>query len=95
MSKVYTVPDAETLMQMEHLVKEGTVKYFAQVWSAQKRAKGATIWDGKIEVSFGPFGEGRRAMVYRIDKKGDYHKIALLKYTPALDWCKKYLGLVE
>ena len=96
MSRIFLVPDAETLARMEHLCKGGTtVKNFAKVWNAQKRAKGQTIWDGKIGVWFGPFGEGRMAKVYRTDAKGDRYTIALLKYNPALEWCRENLNQAE
>lgn len=91
MARRFSIPDPETLLRMEHLVKSGNLSNFAKVWSAARRSGGKTIWDGRIGVRFGPDGNGRRAMIYRIAPNGDWHQIAQLKYNPALEWCRVFL----
>lgn len=93
--KLYLVESPEQLKEINQLCKTGSTMNVATVWSAARRkAGGKCPWDGKVMVSFYIEGGARIASVVRIDTSEQLNTVAWLKYTPALQWCRKNLNAV-
>lgn len=90
----FVLQTPEELRALVPFIKEGKVEQVAAVWSATRRKNGGTCsWDGKISVSFRTEGRKRIATVFRITSGDEVKEIALLKYTPALNWCMGNLSI--
>ena len=92
MAKRFVVESPDQLRELEirSLLKEGSVLSTARVWQVARR-QGKTTWDGKIVITFLSKDSGRVAMVCRQKANGDGATLAVLKYNPALAWCRENL----
>ena len=64
----------------------------ATMWSATKRMKQTTPWDGKIGILFDCHGRERKACVFRMGINGQRCELGRLKYNAAVKWCRDNMG---
>ena len=96
MTKIFAINNPDQLRAIGDLAKEGDTTIVARVWNATRKKNGGSCsLDGRVMVSFYTEGKKRHAVVFRITSIAYMDEIAELKYTPALEWCRKHLQEVK
>lgn len=98
MAKRFIFETPKQLKEIVDLCKNGSagkVMNVAVMWSAEKRKKEITPWDGKIGVSFYLEEHERHACVFRFSTNGEICVIGWLKYNAALHWCEANLRRLD
>lgn len=98
MAKRFLFETPEQLKEVAGLCLDGSaakVMNVARMWSAERRKKQHTPWDGKIGASFYTEEHKRCACVFRLSTGDGLCVMGWLKYNLALRWCETHLRRLD